>query len=103
MSEISIKNSEDIAKMRIVGRLAAEVLEMIGPYVKEGVTTDELDKICHDYIVNVQKAIPAPLNYNGFPKSICTSVNHQVCHGIPGPKVLKNGDIINVDVTVLKD
>lgn len=103
MNGITIKNSEDIEKMRIVGRLAAEVLEMIGPYVKEGITTDELNKICHDYIIDVQKAIPAPLNYNGFPKSICTSVNHVVCHGIPGNKKLKEGDIINVDVTVLKD
>lgn len=103
MAEIIIKNQEDIAKMRIAGRLAAEVLEMIEPYVKEGITTDELDKICYDYIVNDQNAIPAPLNYHGFPKSICTSVNHQVCHGIPGPRVLKDGDIVNVDVTVKKD
>lgn len=103
MTEITIKNSEDIEKMRIAGKLAAEVLEMIGPYVKEGVTTDELDQICHDYIVNVQNAIPAPLNYHGYPKSICTSVNHQVCHGIPSAKKLKMGDIVNVDVTVLKD
>lgn len=100
---ITIKTPEDIAKMRIAGRLAAEVLEMIEPYVKVGVTTDELNTICHDYIVNVQKAIPAPLNYHGFPKSICTSVNHQVCHGIPGTRVLKDGDIVNIDVTVLKD
>lgn len=103
MTDIIIKNSEDIEKMRIVGQLAAEVLEMIEPYVKEGVTTDELNQICHDYIVNEQKAIPAPLNYNGFPKSICTSLNHVVCHGIPGARKLKDGDIINVDVTVLKD
>ena len=103
MTDIIIKTKDDIEKMRIAGRLAAEVLDMIGPYVKEGVMTEELDRICHDYIVNVQKAIPAPLNYHGFPKSICTSVNHQVCHGIPGPKKLKNGDIVNVDVTVLKD
>lgn len=103
MTEISIKTSTDIEKMRVAGRLAGEVLEMIGPHVKEGVTTDELDKICHDYIVDVQKAIPAPLNYNGFPKSICTSINHQVCHGIPSAKTLKVGDIVNVDVTVLKD
>lgn len=103
MTEITIKNSEDIEKMRIAGKLAAEVLEMIGSYVKEGVTTDELDQICHDYIVNVQDAIPAPLNYHGYPKSICTSVNHQVCHGIPSAKKLKMGDIVNVDVTVLKD
>lgn len=103
MTNIIIKNKDDIAKMRIAGQLAAEVLDMIGPYVKEGITTGELDAICHDYIVNVQKAIPAPLNYHGYPKSICTSVNHQVCHGIPGARKLKDGDIINIDVTVLKD
>jgi methionyl aminopeptidase len=100
---ISIKTPAEIEKMRVAGRLAAEVLEMIAPYVQAGITTDELNTICHDYIVNVQQAIPAPLNYNGFPKSICTSVNHVVCHGIPGKKVLKNGDIINIDVTVIKD
>src|SRR5210317_1555139 len=100
---VVIKSAEDIEKMRIAGRLAAEVLEMIGEYVKAGVTTDELDRICHDYIVNEQDAIPAPLNYRGFPKSICTSVNHQVCHGIPADKRLKNGDIINIDITVIKD
>lgn len=100
---ITIKTSDEIEKMRVAGRLAAEVLEMIGPHVKPGVTTDELDAICHDYIVNHQKAIPAPLNYKGFPKSICTSVNHVVCHGIPGDKLLKDGDIVNVDVTVIKD
>jgi len=100
---IYIKNEEEIEKMRVAGRLAGEVLSMIGPYVKEGVTTEELNTICHDYIVNEQKAVPAPLNYHGFPKSICTSVNHQVCHGIPGKKVLKDGDIINIDVTVIKD
>jgi methionyl aminopeptidase len=83
---VVIKSAEDIEKMRIAGRLAAEVLEMIGEYVKAGVTTDELDRICHDYIVNEQDAIPAPLNYRGFPKSICTSVNHCVCHGIPADK-----------------
>src|SRR3990167_10538611 len=103
MSDIIIKTSQYIEKMRVSGRLAAEVIDMIGPYVKEGITTDDLNQICHDYIVNVQKAIPAPLNYLGFPKSICTSVNHQVCHGIPGSKKLKDGDIINIDVTVLKD
>ncbi|MEO8400665.1 MAG: type I methionyl aminopeptidase [Gammaproteobacteria bacterium] len=100
---ITIKTPEEIAKMRVAGRLAAEVLDMIGPHVRPGITTDELNQICHDYIVKVQKAIPAPLNYNGFPKSICTSVNHQVCHGIPGAKKLKDGDIVNVDVTVIKD
>src|SRR5690554_3191257 len=102
--QVSIKTPEEIEKMRVAGRLAAEVLEMIGEHVKPGVTTEELDRICHDYIVNVQKAIPAPLNYKGFPKSICTSVNHVVCHGIPSEKkVLKSGDIINIDITVIKD
>ncbi len=100
---ISIKTPEDIEKMRIAGRLAAEVLEMIEPFVKPGVTTNELNQICHDYIVNEQKAIPAPLNYHGFPKSICTSVNQVVCHGIPNDKPLKNGDSINIDITVIKD
>lgn len=99
----TIKTSDEIEKMRVAGRLAAEVLTMIGPYVEPGVTTDTLNTLCHDYIVNHQKAIPAPLNYNGFPKSICTSVNHVVCHGIPGKKVLKKGDIVNIDVTVIKD
>jgi len=103
MTGITIKTPEEIEKMRIAGKLAAEVLEMIGPFVKAGTTTDELNSICHEHIVNKQDAIPAPLNYNGFPKSICTSVNHQVCHGIPGAKVLKKGDIINIDVTVKKD
>ena len=98
-----IKTADELEKMRTAGRLAAEVLDMVGPYVKSGITTNELNQICHDYIVNVQKAIPAPLNYNGFPKSICTSVNHQVCHGIPGERKLKEGDIVNVDVTVIKD
>jgi len=100
---IMIKTADEIEKMRVAGRLAAEVLEMIAPYVRPNVTTDELNQICHDYIVNVQKAIPAPLNYHGFPNSICTSVNHQVCHGIPGSRKLKDGDIVNIDVTVLKD
>jgi methionyl aminopeptidase len=101
---ITIKSADDIEKMRVAGQLAAEVLDMITPYVQAGVSTAELDKICHDYIVNEQKAIPAPLNYNGFPKSICTSVNHVICHGIPSDnKILKNGDIINIDITVIKD
>lgn len=100
---ITIKSPEEIEKMRIAGRLAANVLQMIGPYVQEGITTDELNTICHNYIVNEQQAIPAPLNYNGFPKSICTSINHVVCHGIPGDDVLRDGDIINIDVTVIKD
>lgn len=100
---IHIKTPSEIEKMRIAGRLAAEVLEMIGPHVKPGVSTETLDQICHDYIVNVQKAIPAPLNYKGYPKSICTSLNHQICHGIPGSRKLKEGDIVNIDVTVKKD
>ncbi len=100
---INIKTPEEIEKMRIAGKLAADVLEMISPHVLAGITTDELDKICHDYIVNEQQAIPAPLDYHGFPKSICTSVNNQICHGIPSDKKLKNGDIINIDITVIKD
>ena len=100
---VTIKTREEIEKMRVAGRLAAEVLEMIKPHVKAGVTTEELDRICHDYIVNEQQAIPAPLNYKGFPKSICTSVNHVICHGIPGDKKLKDGDIINIDITVIKN
>jgi methionyl aminopeptidase len=103
MTDIHIKTPEEITKMRIAGRLAAEVLEMIEPHVKPGVTTLELNNICHDYIVNEQQAIPAPLNYRGFPKSICTSVNHVICHGIPNDRKLKSGDIINIDITVLKD
>lgn len=102
--QVSIKTPEEIEKMRVAGRLASDVLEMIGEHVQAGVTTEELDRICHDYIVNVQKAIPAPLNYKGFPKSICTSVNHVICHGIPSDKkTLKSGDIVNIDVTVIKD
>lgn len=100
---VTIKTPEEIEKMRIAGRLAAEVLDMIEPHIKPGITTDELNTICHDYIVEEQGAIPAPLNYRGFPKSICTSVNHQVCHGIPGNKRLKKGDIINIDITVIKN
>ena len=105
---ITIKNEVDIEKMRVAGRLASEVLDFITPYVKPGVTTGELDKLCHDYMVNVQKTIPAPLNYAPpghvpYPKSICSSVNHQICHGVPGEKVLKSGDIVNLDITVIKD
>jgi len=101
---VTIKTPEEIEKMRIAGRLAADVLQMIEPHVQIGVSTEELNTICHDYIVNVQDAIPAPLNYKGFPKSICTSVNHVICHGIPtDKKVLKSGDIINIDITVIKD
>lgn len=100
---ITIKNESEISKMRIAGKLAAEVLEMIKPFVLPGVTTNELDQICHDYIVNDQQAIAAPLNYRGFPKSICTSVNQTICHGIPSEKKLKKGDIVNIDITVIKN
>jgi methionyl aminopeptidase len=100
---VTIKTTDEIQKMRVAGRLASEVLLMIAEHVKPGVTTGELDVICHSYIVNILHAVPAPLNYRGFPKSICTSVNHQVCHGIPGDKLLKNGDILNIDVTIIKD
>ncbi len=100
---IKIKDAQALDKMRVAGKLAAEVLEMIQPLVVKGVTTDQLDQICHDFIVNHQQAIPAPLNYHGFPKSICTSVNHVVCHGIPSDRKLKEGDIINIDITVIKD
>ena len=100
---VTIKTPEQQEKMRVAGRLAADVLDMIGDHVKPGISTGELDRICHEYITDVQDAIPAPLNYKGFPKSICTSVNHVVCHGIPGDKILKAGDSINVDITVIKD
>ncbi|MEK0427908.1 MAG: type methionyl aminopeptidase [Pseudomonadota bacterium] len=108
MGSISIKTPEDIEGMRVAGRLAAEVLDFIAPHVKAGVSTADLDRLCHDYIVNVQQSIPAPLNYcppgyTPYPKSICTSVNDVVCHGIPGDKVLKQGDVINIDITVIKD
>ena len=100
---ITIKTPEEQDKMRVAGRLAAQVLDMIEEHVRAGVTTDELDRICHDYIVDELGCIPAPLNYRGFPKSICTSVNHVVCHGIPSDRVLKQGDILNIDITVIKD
>lgn len=105
---VTIKTPEEIEKMRVAGRLAAEVLDYLTPHVRPNVTTDELDALCHDYMVNVQKSVPAPLNYappgyEPYPRSICTSVNHVVCHGIPGPKKLKAGDVVNVDVTVIKD
>lgn len=105
---VSLKSPQEVEKMRVAGKLASEVLDYITPFVKPGVTTDELDKLCHDYMVNVQHVIPAPLNYappgySPYPKSICTSVNHQVCHGVPGEKKLKSGDIVNIDVTVIKD
>ncbi|MCB1926725.1 MAG: type I methionyl aminopeptidase [Rhodocyclaceae bacterium] len=105
---ITIKSPTDIEKMRIAGRLASEVLDFIEPHVKPGVTTEELDRLCHDYMVHEQGCVPAPLNYAPpgyppYPKSICTSINHQVCHGVPGPKALKKGDIVNLDITVIKD
>src|SRR5688500_13881543 len=105
---VALKSQDEIEKMRVAGRLASEVLDYITPFVKPGVTTDELDKLCHDYMVNVQDTIPAPLNYappgySPYPKSICTSFNHQVCHGVPGHKRLKSGDIVNIDVTVIKN
>jgi methionyl aminopeptidase len=105
---VSIKTPQEIEKMRVAGRLASEVLDYIAPHVQAGITTGELDRLCHDYMVNVQKCIPAPLNYapsghKPYPKSICTSINHQVCHGVPGDKVLKNGDILNIDITTIKD
>ena len=100
---ITIKNSEEIEKMRVAGQLAAGVLRWIKPQVRAGVTTGELDRLCHHYIVDDLDSIPAPLNYRGFPKSICTSINHQVCHGIPSDRELKDGDIVNIDVTVIKD
>jgi methionyl aminopeptidase len=101
---VSIKSAAEMDRMRVAGRLTAEVLEMIEPLVQVGITTGELDRICHDYITNTLGAIPAPLNYNGFPRSICTSVNDVVCHGIPSDtRKLKSGDIVNIDVTVIKD
>jgi methionyl aminopeptidase len=100
---ITIKTPEEQEKMRVAGRLAAQVLDMIGEQVLAGVSTDELNRICHTYIVEELEAVPAPLNYRGFPKSICTSVNHVVCHGIPSERVLKGGDIVNIDITVIKD
>ncbi len=100
---ITYKTPEELEKMRTAGRLAASVLDMIGSHVAAGITTGELDRICHRFIVDELDAIPAPLNYRGFPKSICTSVNHVICHGIPGDKKLKNGDIVNIDITVIKD
>lgn len=103
MSIFVPKTSYEINKMRVAGQLAASVLDMIEPHVNVGATTDELNSICHEYIVKELNAIPAPLNYRGFPKSICTSINNVVCHGIPGPRKLKKGDIINIDVTVIKD
>src|SRR5688500_12301038 len=103
-----LKTAEEIERMRIAGRLAAEVLDFVTPHVKPGITTGKLNDLCHDYMVRVQRTVPAPLNYappgyKPFPKSVCTSVNHVVCHGVPGDKKLKAGDVINVDVTVIAD
>ena len=108
MTSISIKTAEDIAGMRIAGRLGSEVLDFITPFVKAGTTTGEIDRLCHEYMVNIQGTIPAPLNYcppgyTPYPKAICTSVNDVICHGIPGDKILKNGDVVNLDITVIKD
>jgi methionyl aminopeptidase len=100
---VTIKTPEEQDKMRVAGRLAADVLDMITDHVQPGISTDELNRICHDFIVGELEAVPAPLNYRGFPKSICTSVNHVVCHGIPGDKKLKSGDLVNIDITVIKD
>jgi len=102
-NRVTIKSPDEIAMSRRAGRLAAEVLHMIGEHVRPGVTTDELDRICHDYIVNVLQAIPANIGYHGYPKTVCASVNHVVCHGIPSDKVLKDGDIVNIDVALIKD
>jgi methionyl aminopeptidase len=103
MRTVAIRTPQEIAKARAAGALAADVLRMIAPHVKPGVTTDELDRLCHDHIVNVQQAIPANVGYQGYPKTVCASVNHVVCHGIPSDKVLKKGDIVNIDVAVIKD
>ena len=105
---VSIKNEDDIRKMRVAGKLAAEVLDFITPHVQPGVTTEEIDRLCHDYMVNVQDTVPAPLNYAPpghapYPKSICTSINNQICHGIPSDRVLKKGDVVNIDITVIKE
>ena len=105
---VQLKTAEEIAKMRVAGRLAAEVLDFIAPHVRAGITTGQIDRLCHDYIVNEQGGTPAPLNYappgyQPYPKSICTSVNHVVCHGVPGEKKLRAGDVLNIDITVIKD
>ena len=101
---VTVKTPEQIEKMRVAGRLAAEVLDMLVPHVKPGVSTEDIDRLAYRHIVDVQGAIPANVGYKGFPKTVCTSVNHVICHGIPSPgKVLKDGDIVNIDVTVIKD
>ncbi len=102
-TQVSIKSPEEQDKLRISGRLAADVLDMIAQHVAPGVSTDQLDQICNDYIVQVQRTVPANVGYRGFPKTVCTSVNHVVCHGIPNERVLKNGDLLNVDVAIIKD
>ena len=102
-ARVAIRSGAEIALARRAGMLAAEVLQMIAEHVKPGVTTDELDQRCHDYIVNVQQAIPANIGYHGYPKTTCTSVNHVICHGIPSDKKLKNGDIVNIDIAIIKD
>ena len=105
---VTIKTDDEIEKMRVAGRLASQALDFITPHIRSGITTEEIDALCHDYMVNVQETVPAPLNYappghTPFPKSICTSVNHVICHGIPGSKKLKNGDCLNIDITVIKN
>ena len=105
---VTVKNEDDISKMRVAGKLAAEVLDFITPHVQPGVTTEEIDRLCHDYMVDVQNTVPAPLNYAPpghapYPKSICTSINNQICHGIPSDRVLKKGDVVNIDITVIKE
>ena len=105
---VTVKNEDDIRKMRVAGKLAAEVLDFITPHVQPGVTTEEIDRLCHDYMVNVQDTVPAPLNYAPpghapYPKSICTSINNQICHGIPSDRILKKGDVVNIDITVIKE
>ena len=105
---VTVKNEDDIRKMRVAGKLAAEVLDFITPHVQPGVTTEEIDRLCHDYMFNVQDTVPAPLNYAPpghapYPKSICTSINNQICHGIPSDRVLKKGDVVNIDITVIKE
>ena len=105
---VTVKNEDDIRKMRVAGKLAAEVLDFITPHVQPGVTTEEIDRLCHDYMVNVQDTVPAPLNYAPpghapYPKSICTSINNQICHGIPSDRMLKKSDVVNIDITVIKD
>ena len=102
-ANVRINSLAEIAQSRAAGTLAAEVLAMITPHVKAGVTTNELDRLCHDHIVNVQKAIPGNIGYHGFPKTVCASVNEVVCHGIPSNRTLKDGDIVNIDIAVIKD